>query len=208
MMKKLFLFVLFVLFGTISAQTTFGVKGGYTLSNSKLEDLKFNSRSFFYIGGLIEHRLNDKFALQGELSYTQIGGNLNQDAVEIVGSELVSIGNYKTELLSNQIQLPISAKYYIVPNFNLSVGFNIGFNISSQYKNGIDYSSGFALLYNGDTDLFKSVCLFPFLGTEYQFKNRIFLDARYNFAAFNNGKQDGLETKIGFLQAGIGYRFK
>lgn len=65
-MKNIYLILILGLFGNVNAQTTFGVKTGYNLSNMKwvipeFDDFKYNSYSYFYIGGLVEHHLSDQF---------------------------------------------------------------------------------------------------------------------------------------------------
>ena len=72
MKKQFLLFFSILFFGLVSAQTTFGVKAGYNLSNMKWESsnsgsYNFDSKSYFYAGILIENRLSDKVSVQGEL---------------------------------------------------------------------------------------------------------------------------------------------
>ena len=88
-MRKLFLVGALALFGAVNAQQTkFGLKAGYALSsiNSKvleeiLED-EFGvngdnkSKSGFFVGAFVEHKLNEKFALQGEVQYANLGGQV------------------------------------------------------------------------------------------------------------------------------------
>lgn len=55
----------------LSAQETrFGAKAGYSLSTLKFKDGGNSENSdpshTFYVGALVEHKLSDKFALQGE----------------------------------------------------------------------------------------------------------------------------------------------
>lgn len=208
-MKNIYLILILGLFGNVNAQTTFGVKTGYNLSNMKwvipeFDDFKYNSYSYFYIGGLVEHHLSDQFSLQAELLYTEIGGGNKEMITAIVGNEVVQMGDANVKILTSQIQVPLSAKFYPTTNFSLLGGLNFGFNINSRVKT--DFISD--QLYNGKTTLFKNVNIFPFLGTEYKFSNGIFTDARYHFGLFNAAKAYAPETKINFFQVGIGYRFK
>lgn len=208
-MKKIYLILIVLIFCKVSAQTEFGVKAGYNLSNMKwnipgFDDYKYDSNSYFYIGGLAEHHLSDQFSVQAELIYTEIGGGRNEIITTIVGNEVLEIGNANVKILTSQIQVPLSAKFYPTSDFSLSGGLNFGFNVNSRVKT--DFISD--QLYNGKTTLFKSVNIFPFLGTEYKFSNRVFADARYHFGLFNAAKEYAPETKINFFQVGIGYRFK
>lgn len=50
---------------------SFGVKGGYSLSNMKFFGTGLDSKSYFYAGIVAEQPLSSKFGLQAELLYTQ-----------------------------------------------------------------------------------------------------------------------------------------
>ena len=207
-MKKKILLISSILFLSLSnAQTTFGVKAGYNLSNMKWTtsqsgDYKFNSKSYFYAGGLVENKLSDKFSVQGELLYTEIGGKTTQENYQLVGTQIVDTGYQNINYKFSQIQVPISAKYFIVPSFSISTGLNFGFNISPKVK--VD-PEGFTAQ-SGKVANIKTLNLFPFLGTEYQINKNIFADARYNFNFFKISNNQ-IDTKIGFLQIGLGYKF-
>lgn len=207
-MKKIYLFLIVLLCANVSAQTNYGVKAGYNLSMmtwdiSGYDNSKFDSYSFFYIGGLAEQHLTEKVALQAEVLYTEIGGKYTEEMTKIVGNQVISTGIAKVKIITSQIQLPVSIKYYPTSNFSVSGGLNVAFNINSRVKT--DFVTDY--LYNGKTDAFRTVNIFPFLGTEYHFTDRLFADARYNFGVFNTAKQDSFKSKIGFMQVGLGYRF-
>lgn len=208
-MKKILFALLIFVTVTLHAQSQFGIKGGYNLSSMKWEvkgfdNYKFASQSYFYVGALAERKLSEKVSLQGELLYTELGGKDTETLTTIVGNEVVEIGTNTTKIATSQLQIPISAKYHLIPQFSLSAGLNFGFNIYSRVKNTFvsDQTP------NDKTNLFKTVNIFPFLGTEYKIDNHFFADARYHFNFFNAAIQDAPPTKISFLQVGLGYRFK
>lgn len=209
-MKKNIFFALAVVLSTISAaQTTsesmsFGVKGGYTLSGMKFFNTQLDSKSYFYAGILAEQPLSSKFGLQAEVLYTQLGGKDAYPWYELVGNEVVNMGNMNFNYKFNQIQVPISVKYYIVPELSASVGMNLGFNISSKVKMNTVFDE--AETHNYES--LKTLNLFPFLGAEYKINHKFFVDARYNFNFIEMNKNNAVPIKIGFLQAGVGYRFK
>ena len=221
-MKKNFLFVLSLAVSTIvNAQTTtqestntdsktstdskmsFGVKGGYSLSNMKLFDNKLDSKSYFYAGIVAEQPISSKVSIQAEALYTQIGGKETYSYTIINDPNISTMPDVEFNYQLNQIQIPVSVKYYFIPNFSASAGMNFGINISEKVKTD--------QVVNGSTshdyENIKTLNLFPFLGAEYKIDNNFFVDARYhfNFIGINKGSFD---TKIGFLQAGVGYRFK
>lgn len=212
MTKNFFLALSVTISGLISAQTQestsdtdfkFGVKAGYSLSNMKFFDDKLDSKSYFYAGFVAEKPLSSKVGIQAEVLYTQVGGTDSLPLVQLVGSEIVEMGTVDFNYQFTQIQVPVSVKYYFIPKFSASAGMNFGFNLSEKVKtdgivNGTD---------SQDLVGYKTLNLFPFLGAEYKITDKFFVDARYNFNFFDTHK-NGFETKIGFLQAGLGYRFK
>lgn len=185
------------------SEISFGIKGGYSLSTMKFFDEKYNSKSYFYAGIVAEQPISSKVSIQAEALYTQIGGKQDFPVVDFTGSGVIERGNIQFDYQLTQIQIPVSAKYYFLPNLSASAGMNFGINISEKVKTD--------QVVNGSTthdyENVKTLNLFPFLGAEYKIDNHFFVDARYhfNFIGINKG---GFDTKVGFLQAGVGYRFK
>ncbi|MGU3373677.1 porin family protein [Chryseobacterium sp. M5A1_1a] len=183
---------------------SFGVKGGYSLSSMNFFNEKLDSKSYFYAGIVAEQPLSPKFGLQAEVLYTQLGGKIAYPTVVLIGAEVVEVGNTTFEYRLNQIQVPISAKYYIIPNLSASAGMNFGFNISTKAESSNAITGTEKRNYDG----LKTLNFFPFLGAEYKINDQFFVDARYNFNFIEVSKNNGLPVKVGFLQAGVGYKFK
>ncbi|MDQ0593341.1 opacity protein-like surface antigen [Chryseobacterium ginsenosidimutans] len=210
-MKKNFLFLLSLTISTIvnaqnsdsGSKLNFGIKGGYTLSTMKFFDTTLDSKSYFYAGIVAEQPISSKVSIQAEALYTQIGGKQDFPVVDFTDSGVIERGNVQFDYQLTQIQVPISAKYYFIPNLSASVGMNFGVNLSEKVKTD--------QVVNGSTshdyENVKTLNLFPFLGAEYKINDHFFADARYHFN-FIGVSKSGLDTKIGFLQAGVGYRFK
>lgn len=214
-MKKLFLVGALALFGAMNAQETkFGVKAGYSLSTMKLEnmDMELDSKSSFYVGGLLEYKFTEKVGLQAELLYSETGGKMSESFSENVDGVILS-GNQDIDLKLGNLMLPISVKYYPTENFSFSGGLNFAFILSAKNKYSINVSAdGESLNEAGTEDIkdeTKSLNLAPFIGAEYQLPNGMFFDARYNIGVTNIVKDpmDGESAKNSFLQVGLGYRF-
>ncbi len=171
-MKKGILFILLLAVSPfINAQSSsmsFGVKGGYTLSSMKFFDTQLDSKSYFYAGILAEQPLSSKFGLQAEVLYTQLGGKESYPGVQLIGNEIVNVGDMKFEYRLNQIQVPVSLKYYFIPNLSASVGMNIGFNISSKVTTDTIFNGEVTANSEGT----KTLNFFPFLGTEYKINEK------------------------------------
>ncbi|WP_435523775.1 outer membrane beta-barrel protein [Chryseobacterium indoltheticum] len=110
--------------GFISAQTQeptsdtdfkLGVKAGYSLSNMKFFDDKLDSKSYFYAGFVAEKPLSSKVGIQAEVLYTQVGGTDSLPLVQLIGSEIVEMGDVDFNYQFTQIQVPVSVKYYFIP---------------------------------------------------------------------------------------------
>ncbi|WP_185290475.1 porin family protein [Chryseobacterium lactis] len=213
MKKKNIFFVLTFAFSTIfnaqeqtknSESMSFGVKGGYNLSNMQIFGNQLDSKSYFYAGIVAEQPLSPKLAVQAEVLYTQLGGKDSYPWFQVIGTDLVEMGNTNYEYQFNQIQVPISLKYYFIPNLSASAGMNLGFNLSSKVKTDNNFNS----TNDNSVHSIKTLNIFPFLGAEYKINEKFFVDARYNFDFIRINKSDMIPMKIGFLQAGVGYRFK
>lgn len=212
-MKKTILLPLMLLYGITFSQTSFGLKAGYSLSNIKAKyegtTSNYDAKSSFYLGGLVERKLNEKFSLQGELLYSQLGGSTSF-STEYLHPYIGTLVTIDDQLTYNTLQIPLSGKYYINPQFALGAGFNFNFIISGKVSSEVRNTNTNELLMTAesDTDNSKGFFLAPFLGAEYNITDHIFLDARYNLGITNISKYDEFDEKINFFQIGIGYKFK
>ncbi|HLT52486.1 MAG TPA: porin family protein [Flavobacteriaceae bacterium] len=117
-MKRFFLMAAVAVFGfSVSAQeVSFGVTGGFLSGSQKVESGGFEataSESGFYIGGVADISVSEKFHVQPEVVFA-------------------SIKDFSS------IQVPIMAKYYVAEGLNLQAGPQIGFHFE---ETGDDFSS-------------------------------------------------------------------
>lgn len=221
-MKKILLASAIALFAGLHAQTTFGVKAGFALSklNSNENGFEFGgfegglkSKAGFYIGGLVEHKFNNKFAVQGELEYANLGGK-----AEVV----TPVGITVTEKMNlNRIVIPVSARYYAMPELGIYAGPYVSFKTNNKVK--FEMSGPNAVMTNPEgiregekyvekflDDSLKSTDFGLFFGADYKVYKGLFLDARYSFGLTNMIKNpmDGEKLKMNFFQLGVGYKFK
>ena len=203
----------FLLFCNIAfSQTSFGVKAGYSLSKLKtttdINTINYNAKSGFYIGALSEIKLNNKFAIQGEFLYSSLGGSASYIQNQYP-YEVPYMSRYEEEINYKTLQLPLMGKYYITNNIGTTAGISFCFIISGTNKTIVYENDTNELLLSlkTDADNTKRVSITPFFGLEYQFNNQFFIDGRYYFAS-NISKYDEIETKLSFLQIGLGYKFK
>lgn len=203
-------------FGTMNAQEiNFGVKAGYSLSSIKAEGAgapEYDSKSSFYIGGLVKYKLTDKVDLQGELLYSETGGKYSESSSETMGGTTYSL-KMESDLKFGNLMLPVSVKYYLAENISLSGGLNFALILTAKAILSTEISGGGMSEKRTETEDIKedikSLNFAPFVGAEYQLPNGIFFDARYNLGLTNLVKDpEGDESaRNSFLQIGIGYKF-
>ncbi len=229
-MKKVLFVGALALFACVNGQqTSYGVKAGYALSAIQSDDLEealresgggsINSKSGFYVGVLVEQKVNDKFGVQAELQYANLGGQ-----VELTGEDYGLTVTAEDKFNFNQILIPLSAKYYITPQFALyggpSLAFKAGYkskitlkdhNIPREFINEInDEIREIEREQNKALDQeTKSTAINLFIGGEYNIYNNVFAEARYTFGLTNYFKNavDNGELKMNYFQIGLGYKF-
>ena len=213
-MKKLFFVGAVALFASVNAQEVkFGAKAGYAMSTISMSidglglTINTNSKSTFYAGALVEYQLNDKFALQGEVLYSPLGGEYTVEE-SFMGDSFKATS--KVDL--GTLLIPIGAKYYVSEQFALGAGLNFGIIMSAK-NNYTETTTVGGVTETVSTsedmkDEINSLNLAPYLGAEYNLSNGLFFDARYNLGVSNLAKDSGEgKWKNSFFQVGLGYKF-
>lgn len=132
-MKKVFLSVIaMVAFVAVTSaqETKFGVKAGVNMANLG-GDADADGVTSFYVGGLVDIAVSEKFHVQPELLYSSEGA---EDA-EI-----------------SFIRIPIMAKFYVAESFNLQAGPTIGIKAGAddgvdEFTKSLDYGLGVGAAY-------------------------------------------------------------
>ena len=189
-MKKIILSAIAIFtIGFANAQETkFGVKAGLNLSNLTGDSSDNGVRPSFYVGGLVEIKVSDKFVVQPELVYSSQGTTSKSDS------------NYSLQL--GYLNIPIMAKYIVAEGFGLEVGPQVGFLIAASSKgpggsvdvkdqlSGVDFSLGF--------------------GAGYDITENFNLGLRYNLGLTKVNKDSvsgSSDVKNSVFQIGVGYKF-
>ncbi|MDQ8140925.1 MULTISPECIES: porin family protein [Chryseobacterium] len=221
-MKKLLLIASVAVMGVaVKAQEfKFGPKAGYSLSMLNAEgdgeSYKFDSKSTFYVGAMAEYKFNDRFAVQGEVLYSPIGGK-QEESVSYTEMGVTVTGTQKSDWKFGTVQIPVSAKYYATESLAFGLGLNVGIVTSAKVEASATLSgSALGESFSESTsttedvkDDVNTLNLAPFIGAEYTLENGLFFDARYNLGVSNLIKNpEGNETlKNSFFQIGIGFKF-
>lgn len=129
MKSKLFIFAFLVFcVSSIEAQQSWGLKGGWALSNLSTKDGKLDdskARNGFTLGVYGNYPLLGIFSFQPELLYTQKGG-------------LVERGSTSIDTESGYIDIPLGLQLNVMENLYFYVGpqFSVLTNIKVTYKVG------------------------------------------------------------------------
>ncbi|MEN2414851.1 porin family protein [Flavobacterium mesophilum] len=207
-MKKIILSAVAVMaFGFANAQEVkYGVKGGLNLSNfsGDTEGVNLKSKAGFNVGGFVEIKLSDKFAIQPELLYSTQGAKADNQQEEI--GDVI----YTADVCFNlsYINVPVMFKYYVADKFNVEAGPQIGFLTSAKTKTTVEGFSGSNEM--DVKDAFESIDFGLNFGAGYDFTDHFNAGLRYNLGLANIAKTDaGDDTKLhnGVFSLSVGYKF-
>lgn len=174
-MKRTSLIILAFIIGICAnAQSVdLGIKLGANFSNIT-DASNFESKTGFVAGAFLGIKLNDNFAIQPELLYSQQGAKLDA-------------GDFNL----NYVNVPVIIKYYLIQGFNIQVGPQFGFVV--------DDNIGDAIGEGIETNSFDTAGV---VGVGYDFPMGLRLDARYNFGltevADGGGKNSVVSLALGF----------
>jgi opacity protein-like surface antigen len=207
-MKKIILSAIAVMtFAFVNAQDVkYGVKGGVNISNfsGDTDGTDLKSRVGFNIGGFVEIKFSEKFALQPEILYSTQGTKFKNVGAEVGGSFYTGDINFNLAY----INIPVMFKYYGTKKFSIEAGPQIGFLTSAKSKTKLD---GFNRTNQIDVkDIFESIDFGLNLGAGYDFTENISVGARYNFGLANIAKTEaGDNTKLhnSVFSFSVGYKF-
>ncbi|WCM40839.1 PorT family protein [Flavobacterium sp. CBA20B-1] len=176
----------------------------------------------FHVGAFAEIKFNDKFAIQPELLYSVQGGKAEQSGTETIMGQTFA---YEAEAKWNlhYINVPIMAKYYVIPSLAIEAGPYVGFNIKSEVKSeGTLTMAGVTESESSTEDMKDGTNSIDFgigAGASFNLDNGFFVGARYNLGLAKISKEytetfEGIEyknpaydIKNGVIQISVGYKF-
>lgn len=185
-MKKIILIGAVALFGTMNAQTRFGLKAGGNLSSvSNLDDSK--AKFGFYAGAFANIPIAETFSIQPEVLYS--GKGVGYDGA----------GDVKMNL--DYISVPVFFQYKATPQFYLEAGPEFSFLVSAKVKADGD-SADFRDFING-FDLGIG------LGAGYNFTSNFGANLRYVAGVTDiiKDNEGGDSARNGVFQLGVTYTF-
>jgi len=122
-----------------SSDIKFGVKAGYVNANYGSDADEGDARSGFYLGGLVDLKVSEKFHVQPELLYTMEG-------------------NGEDEFDLNFVRIPVMAKFYVADAFSIQAGPQFGFlaggGQAKDFMKSFDFGLGIGAGYELESGLF------------------------------------------------------
>ena len=188
-MKKIILSAIAIMtIGLANAQETkFGVKGGLNLA-TVTGDSDAKTRPSFYIGGLVEIKLSEKFSVQPEIVYSSQGTNFK------------STSDVSVQL--DYINIPVMMKYLVAKGFSIEAGPQIGFLTSAK--------TTFGNISSSETSPYSTTDFSLGFGAGYDITENFNLGVRYNagLTKVNKNYTPGQsDFKNSVFQIGAAYKF-
>lgn len=233
-MKKILLASTMALCGLMNAQMNFGVKAGYSLSNVHFKDVteQPEQKSGVYAGLFTEYKFTKNIAFQGELLYSNLGFKVSKthkyDYLNDAGFSIPNLPTNSYDVTStysanlNTLMIPLAVKFYLLDQFALAGGVNLGWVFSGVIKTKQEYGSADNILdrhkNKHNTDDLNAFSAAPFVGVSYSVIPNLSVEARYNYGITDIYKSPssfekegkitaGLNGKNRFLQIGLAYKF-
>lgn len=197
---------------TVKAQDVkFGLKGGVNFSNisisggNSVTNPDTTTRTSFHLGGLVEVKLADKFALQPEIQYSSVGYKFALTGIE----QGIS---YRGDVVDkiDYLSIPVLVKYFAAEGFSLDFGPQVGFLISHKADIKVNVLGNSSTQTVDLADESEKIEFGLNFGATYKFKNNLFLSGRYNLGLSNIQKEstDGEKILNRTFQLSLGYIFK
>ncbi len=146
-------------------------------------DMKTKGRTGLYAGVFAERVFGERFGVQGELLYMQMGMSAN--------TRDISYGNKIDYLV-----LPVLAKVYVWRGLGVEAGPQFGYMLSAKGVGGSE---------NSDFNYLKKFDMAVAAGLSYKILGRYDVSARYNIGLTK--LSDHTDAKNASVSLGVGYRF-
>jgi len=204
-----------LLCATITAQTEkvkIGVKAGLNIASLTFDEneLESSQKTGFTAGIMAEIPLAKNFSVQPEVLYSQQGMKFSYSDIDVANSR------YKSTITLNYLNIPVMLKYYVLKGLSVQAGPQIGILLKSNNKyqdNFLGYDNHENYNLSDYTNAFDTSVN---LGLGYQFKDKFYVDLRYNISysdVFKEANSNGnyvinSDMRNRVFQITIGYFFK
>lgn len=181
----LLLAVMSLFISIANAQHTIGIKGGVNIAS--LSGFEGNNRISAHAGVFLHHTINTVWCFQPELLFSG------------EGQRYIDNGEERT-LALDYIQLPLMVQYYVVPQFYLEAGPQVGVLISAQDK-------GDETAHLNVKDDFSAAQIALGIGAGFKASEQVIIYGRYNFGLTDVTRFDNIVDHSRVGQLGVAIRF-
>lgn len=215
MKKSMLVLCTLLVCATITAQTEkvkIGVKAGLNIASLTFDEneLESSQKTGFTAGIMAEIPLAKNFSVQPEVLYSQQGMKFSYSDIDVANS------SYKSTITLNYLNIPVMLKYYVLKGLSVQAGPQIGILLKSNNKyqdNFLGYDNHENYNLSDYTNAFDTSVN---LGVGYQFKDKFYVDLRYNISysdVFKEANSNGnyvinSDMRNRVFQITIGYFFK
>lgn len=182
-----------------------GLKGGVNVS--KINGIKSDGKTDFYLGGILSLNLSKFYTLQPELVYTRQGGENIYKREQIYNptiNQYEDVDFYEDINLA-YLSISITNKFYITPKTNFYL--LIAPSLDILVDNNIDYEWGGGY-YIANNEIIP-IDMTASLGAGYEFPFGLGFEARYKIGMINvlDSIFSDVNTKNRVFQVGLTYSF-
>ena len=217
MNKHIFLLVILFLIFNNNAQAqdtdmTIGFKAGANYSSytpryiiSGIEDVRYDRKFGFYLGGFVNFEISNDFRIQPELIFAVQGSKFVNENLEIIDSDGFNstFVDFESNINESTIIIPIVAQYFVNENFYLEGGPQFGYIINRKEEIIKDPFSAFTGTDTEPLDFDYDKFDFGFtFGIGYKFSEKISINTRYFFGLIERNNT----IKSSVFNLGIEYK--
>lgn len=232
-MKKLFLSILVLAFSfstyaqeeastksSVEKGFSFGAKAGVNFSSiSNLDETGYNSKgkTSFHVGALGQYSFNEKFAVQAEILYSEMGAEYDYNYTVLPTLRGGGLDQGNGTICTSYLSIPLLAKYTFIKGLSVEGGpqFSQLLAAKDQYSYTYDYGDG-QMTESGEEDIKDDLGFIDIgaaVGLTYKLDFGLFFSARYVFGLTNifDYSDDFYDyrtsSKNNVFQASAGYKF-
>lgn len=207
-MRKYLIVSLLLVSAMLSSQVTIqpGIRGGANFS--KINGVKSDGKTDFYLGASISLNLSKFYTLQPEVTYTRQGGEniyKRENTYNPDTGQYEYVETYKDFDLA-YLSVGVVNKFYVTPGRDFHLLIAPSFDILVEENN--EYNLGSAGYYVENDDV-TDIDLTATLGAGYDFPFGLGIEARYKMGVVNviDGAFSSASTRNRVFQVGVNYKF-
>ncbi len=208
-MKKVLLLAVAAIVGLgAQAQLQFGGKVGFDMTHFWGDNVEHGMKPSYQAGLVMEYKATPKFAIAPEVVFASQGGHFETSKAVTLPLLGTIEGKTKVTYNTNYVNVPVMLKYYVIPDFSIDFGPQLGINVYSKVTNEVSVNGKGKSAATDLKDYTNTIDFGLGLGGTYNLTENAFIQARYTLGLTPVFKETfSKEAKNGNLQIAFGYKF-